>query len=204
MRVKTETKREAIIEAATAVFFEAGFEGASMSQIATRAGGSKRTLYGYFPSKEELFLAVAHNKAEHFLEPVVAALSQTTDELPEALQRFGEEVLGFLCSPPSVSMWQTIIGVAGRSDIGAQFYETGPNRGIEKIAAFIEQQMERGRLRRANPQTAARQLAALLESETLMPCLFGKLKAPSKQYLRDATQRALQTFFASYGVTETP
>lgn len=202
MRVRTETKREAIVEAAAAVFFEAGFEGASMSQIAARAGGSKRTLYGYFPSKEELFLAVAHGEAERFLEPIVAALSQTTDELPVALQRFGEEVLGFLCSPHSVSMWQTIIGVAGRSDIGAQFYATGPDRGIAQVSAFIKQQMDQGRLRQADPHTTARHLAALLEAETLMPCLFGKLKAPTKAYLRAATQRALQGFFASYGVAE--
>lgn len=77
MRVRTEAKRDAILEAAAEVFLEAGFEGASMSQIAARAGGSKRTLYGYFPSKEELFVAMAHNVATSFLDPVVDALSQT-------------------------------------------------------------------------------------------------------------------------------
>lgn len=47
MRVRTEAKRDAIVEAASEVFLESGFEGASMAQIATLVGGSKATLYGY-------------------------------------------------------------------------------------------------------------------------------------------------------------
>ena len=45
-----------IIAVAREHFFEKGFEGASMSAIAAQLGGSKRTLWSYFPSKEELFV----------------------------------------------------------------------------------------------------------------------------------------------------
>jgi AcrR family transcriptional regulator len=201
MRVRTEAKREAIIEAAAEVFLEAGFEGASMSQIAARVGGSKRTLYGYFPSKEELFVAVAHSVAERFFQPVLTALTETTEDLPAALKRFGEDTLKFLCSEQSVQVWQTIIGVAGRSDVGVLFIETGPKKGMQHLADFLQQQMEMGRLRQADPIVAARHLAGLLQSETLMPRLFGLIKPPSEEYLRDATQRALQTFFAGYATS---
>ncbi|MDR6673823.1 TetR/AcrR family transcriptional regulator [Xanthomonas sp. 1678] len=199
MRVRTEAKREAIVEAAAGVFLEAGFEGASMTQIASRAGSSKRTLYGYFPSKEELFVAVAHSVAERFMEPILAALMQTEDDLPTALQRLGEDALGFLCSEQSVQVWQTIIGVSGRSDIGLLFFESGPDHGMSRLGIYLQEQMEQGRLRRADPTTAARHLAGLLEAETLMPCLFGALKNPSPEYLREATRRALQVFFGGYG-----
>ncbi|MDL5368116.1 TetR/AcrR family transcriptional regulator [Xanthomonas sp. NCPPB 2654] len=199
MRVRTEAKREAIVEAAAGVFLEAGFEGASMTQIASRAGSSKRTLYGYFPSKEELFVAVAHSVAERFMDPILAALMQTEDDLPTALQRLGEDALGFLCSEQSVQVWQTIIGVSGRSDIGLLFFESGPDHGMSRLGIYLQEQMEHGRLRRADPTTAARHLAGLLEAETLMPCLFGALKNPSPEYLREATRRALQVFFGGYG-----
>jgi AcrR family transcriptional regulator len=198
MRVRTEAKRETIVEAAAAVFLESGFEGASMTQIAARAGSSKRTLYGYFPSKEGLFVAVAHSVAEQFMDPILAALAQSRDDLPTALQRLGEDALAFLCSEQSVQVWQTIIGVSGRSDIGLLFFETGPDEGMSRLGAFLLRQMEQGRLRRADPTTAARHLAGLLEAETLMPCLFGALKNPSPDYLREATRRALQVFFGGY------
>ena len=55
VRVKTDDRRQAILEVAHEVFQEMGFERASMGIISRRLGGSKGTLYGYFKSKEELF-----------------------------------------------------------------------------------------------------------------------------------------------------
>ena len=49
---------ERLLDAATAVFAEEGFEGATMEAIAARAGTTKPTLYARFGSKEELFAAV--------------------------------------------------------------------------------------------------------------------------------------------------
>lgn len=48
-----------IIQAAERVFGQKGFDGASMDEIALAAQFTKRTLYQYFTSKEELFFAAA-------------------------------------------------------------------------------------------------------------------------------------------------
>ena len=95
-------------------------------------------------------------------------------------------------------MWQTIIGVAGRSNAGVLFYESGPQRGMQRLAAFLQHQMDLGRLRQADPLVAARHLTGLLESQSLMPCVLGLLKAPSQEYLRGVAQQALQTFLWGY------
>ena len=44
MRVKTDDRRAAILEAAVEVFREVGYERASMAAISARVGGSKATL----------------------------------------------------------------------------------------------------------------------------------------------------------------
>ena len=49
------SKREAILEAATRVFFESGYADASMDEIAREAGVSKQTVYSHFGAKEALF-----------------------------------------------------------------------------------------------------------------------------------------------------
>ena len=51
-------KRRQILEGARTVFLSAGFDGASMGEIARAAGVSKGTLYVYFDSKEALFEAL--------------------------------------------------------------------------------------------------------------------------------------------------
>ena len=58
MKKKTESKKQAIIQAATQIFQELGFEKTSMSKICSVVGGSKATIYNYFPSKEDLFFEV--------------------------------------------------------------------------------------------------------------------------------------------------
>lgn len=53
-----EARRNAIVEAAKTVFFEKGFQGTTMDQIAEAAELSKGSLYIYFPGKEELYVTV--------------------------------------------------------------------------------------------------------------------------------------------------
>ena len=54
---RKEERREAILAIAKRVFLDQGYSGASMSAISAELGGSKGTLWSYFPSKEELFAA---------------------------------------------------------------------------------------------------------------------------------------------------
>ena len=59
MKIKTrENKEKNIINSAEHVFARFGFKNARMEDIATDAGITKVTLYSYFQSKENLYLAV--------------------------------------------------------------------------------------------------------------------------------------------------
>jgi AcrR family transcriptional regulator len=53
-----QQRREAIIDAGESVFFSKGLENATMDDVATVAELSKGTLYLYFNSKEQLYLAI--------------------------------------------------------------------------------------------------------------------------------------------------
>lgn len=198
MRVRTEAKRDAIIEAASEVFLESGFEGASMAEIATRVGGSKATLYGYFRTKEELFVEVMHGVAKRYFEPIFAALQKDHDDLRKALQQFGERTLAVICLETSIQARRAIIAESGRSDIGLRFYERGPKKGVAELAAFLGRRIEEGELRPCDPQVAAQHLMALLDSETVTPCLLGVKKKPSAAFVRQAVARALDTFLLGY------
>lgn len=198
MRVRTEAKRDAIVEAASEVFLELGFEGASMAQIATRVGGSKATLYGYFSSKEELFVEVMQGVAKLYFEPIFAALQKDHDDLRQALQQFGERTLAVICLDTSIQARRAIIAQSGRSDIGLRFYEGGAKKGITELADFLARRIERGELRSCNPQVAAHHLMALLDSETITPLLLGVKKKLTAMFVRRAVARALDTFFQGH------
>ncbi len=62
-----EALRAQMLWAAREVFLEAGFERASMDEVASRAGTTKRTLYAHFENKNKLFLAVFEMLQGYFL-----------------------------------------------------------------------------------------------------------------------------------------
>jgi TetR/AcrR family fatty acid metabolism transcriptional regulator len=63
---KKVTRRESIIEAAIEVFSMKGFQAASISEIAQKAGIADGTIYKYFKGKEDLFFSIPIEKTREF------------------------------------------------------------------------------------------------------------------------------------------
>ena len=170
MKVRTETRRNAILLAAVELFKEKGYERASMNELARRLGGSKATLYGYFPSKEALFVAVVKAVATVHLSEAVAEISGDAGEhvsLEELLVRFGERMMVILTNDASaLAVYRMVVGEAGHSVVGQLFDESGPAQLGEALAALFERAIERGELRRADPKVLAAHFTALVTSET--------------------------------------
>ena len=58
MRTKTEQTRQRIVDAAYACFWRSGFTRTSIDSIADRAKLTKRTIYSYYQSKDDLLASV--------------------------------------------------------------------------------------------------------------------------------------------------
>lgn len=195
---KTEARRQAILQAATSVFHESGFDRASMSDICNRVGYSKATVYGYFKCKEELLVAIATGAAQHEFETARAALAEPAGDLGAALAHFARSWLHASCAPEALAMRRLILAEAGRSGLGSQCYELGPARVIAALAAVLHDAMEAGQLRMAGSELAARHLKALLDAEWRERLLFQVEDAPSAQQLDGAAERAVAAFLAAY------
>ena len=83
MRVTSEQKqlhRSRLLQAAAAEFAAAGVDGANVNRISLAAGLAKGTIYNYFPSKRELFLAVV----EHASAQAATGLATVPQDAPIA------------------------------------------------------------------------------------------------------------------------
>lgn len=80
-RIQQEN-RARIASAAAEVFAMDGFRGATLDEIAERAGMSKPNLLYYFSSKEEIYGAVLSRLLEDWLDPL-RALDETGDPVQE-------------------------------------------------------------------------------------------------------------------------
>lgn len=195
MRVKTDARRQAIMDAAAALFREVGYERTSMAAISARLGGSKATLYSYFKSKEELFAAVMTESMAEQGDKMIGLLAEPTGDLRSVLLAFGEAYLDLLLSDGVVAMLRIGLMDANHATLGPLLYSSGPEHGWDQVAARLELWTAEGLLDVPDAKLAALQFKGLLEAGLLEPRLFGA--TPSVD--RDAVIRsAIDIFLRSY------
>jgi AcrR family transcriptional regulator len=75
----TEATRARIVEAATGQFFERGFHGASMKELADDAGLRSATIYYHFPNKEAMLVEIMRSTLLDLAAAVRASVAATDD-----------------------------------------------------------------------------------------------------------------------------
>jgi AcrR family transcriptional regulator len=198
-RIGRDARREAILDVAAEIFMEVGYSAASMSMIAARLGGSKGTLYNYFRSKEALFAAYVERYCAWQQESMDELLSRGAD-VPLALMGLGQTLLRVVLSGFGLRNFILVVSEAGRApEIGRAFYESGPMRGVERLAEFIGRAMDEGRLRRADPVAAAHQFVGLCQNRLLKARLCNAAPEPTEAEIETEVAAAVDTFMAAFG-----
>ena len=195
----SDHKRRQVLDGARRVFLSAGFDGASMGEIARAAGVSKGTLYTYFESKEALFEALILEERAGLAEALFR-LDPDDPDTRAVLGRLGRSFLAMLVRPEHVASVRMVIGAAEKFPrIGQVFYEAGPRQGIMRLAAYLERQAAAGRLTVPDAEFAAQQFLELCAAAVLKRLLFRVSDAPSPAEIERHVEQVLRVFFAAYG-----
>ena len=194
-------KRRQIIAGARAVFLTQGFDAASMNDIARAAGVSKGTLYVYFRHKEDLFEAIVEQECEGQAEGIFE-LDHADHDVEAVLTRLGLGYVRFLCRPEKASAIRTVIAIADRMpELGRKFYESGPAKGIARLAAYMAAQVEAGLLSVEDCEVAAAQLMESYQAMIFKSMVFNFVREPSQQQIERVVGIAVRAFLAAYRVT---
>lgn len=197
---KGRERRDKILEVAAAAFREHGFEAASMSQIAALAGGSKGTLYNYFPSKEDLLLATMLAGAQDYTDKLLVSLDPTRDTR-EQLALFLSPLLTTLYSLNTAQLLRVAISVGGKTDIGRRFFDVLDDDIWCNVAQFLQAKSELGQLSKQDPQIMCLHLRCLCESE-LIPLLMGAMEPWGSERVQEEVERISDIFLHTHGVKQ--
>jgi TetR/AcrR family transcriptional regulator, mexJK operon transcriptional repressor len=191
-------RRAAFVAAGRDEFFSRGFAGAVMSNVAARVGGSKTTLWSYFPSKEDLFAAVVDDIVEKYGQALsVDAVSDEPIEL--ILHRFGTAMMNTILSEPILNLHRLVTGEAGRfPQLGTLFYERGAKRGKAKLSLFIKRAMDKGELRQGDPDLATRHFAEMCKSGCFQHALLGMTDTVTPDAIASDISAATAVFMQAY------
>jgi AcrR family transcriptional regulator len=192
-------KRRDIIDGARRVFFDKGFDGASMDEVAKAAGVSKATIYVYFGGKEELFEALVRNdrarSAEHLFE-----VDPSIDDVAEVLRRIGISFMTMMVQPDHIRLIRMVIGVAEKFPrIGQIFFLAGPCHGGQRLGELLRRQAELGRLKLDDELEAAYLFLNMCQSNQVKGLLFGNTATPTQEQIEETVNRAVRAFLAFYG-----
>jgi len=189
-------KYRQIIDAAVVEFQEKGFSGASMDRVSARADVSKRTVYKYFSSKENLFSEIVEIFSEYFAE--MAEIQYNPDRpIREQLIDLGWAEGEILMSPEIMSMARMLISETLRNPALA----CEAQGKIDKTKAFntlMRGAADTGQLDLTDPDSAASEFLALIKGKAFWPVMLGA-DLVSRDEMRDIIEKSVDLIMARYG-----
>jgi AcrR family transcriptional regulator len=191
------SKRRQILDGASKVFMDLGFDGASMGEIARSAGVSKGTLYVYFADKSRLFESIVE---EEVLDQQKGAFNFDPErDAATTLREFGQAYIGLLCRPRGGSAVRTVMAIAERMpELGRRFYDVVIAHTIARLAAYLDARATAGDLSMEDSVLAASQFMMTCQASLFLPFVFQAAPAPSAERTTEVVESATRMFLAAY------
>jgi AcrR family transcriptional regulator len=152
--------RDLYLGTALATFLEKGYDGASIEEIARRAGASKMTLYRLYESKEGLFCRVVDLAIARACRSLRVELGQF-DSVREGLRELVRQLYVTFTDDTWLSVSRLVIAEKKRFPALARQLVSRERELMSPVERFLEQANLRGLLVIADARAAAYQLAAL-------------------------------------------
>ena len=187
-QLDTIRKSETVLEVATDLFVERGFNGTTMEAVAQAANLGKQALYMRFPDKESLFTAVI----ERLKDDEVFQHLQPQDDLPaaEGLRLRLRAILADCAQPKSVLVCKLVMREGHRFP-GLLSLLTGATmeRFIGPLASYLEHRKAKGEIRDIDALASAAMCADLIFAE-ITRAMFREVQLSPHDIVRAADRIA--------------
>lgn len=188
-------KDQAILDAARDLFLEKGY-GASVDEIAERAGVVKQTVYARFRSKEELFAAVVRAVADELLSPIATA---PAGRPRETLTAIAELYKRMILEHDRIQMLRLMIAQSGQfPDLAKKYFENGPYYVHRRLADYLDKEKAAGVLHIDDVDLAASQFFGLIKGVEHLGVLLGVQSAETELQRRRRVAGAVDAFLKLY------
>ena len=163
-RPKDLAKRAAILEAASRMFTQFGFEVASMDQIAAEAGVSKLTVYSHFGDKETLVVEAVRTVCASLM-PDELFVADPSAPLRAQLTDIARAFFALITSDSALAAHRMMMTPGSDSRLRQMFWQAGPERIQSAFSAFLDARVASGELDVPDQHRAAVQFFCLLKGD---------------------------------------
>ena len=175
-RLTAEDRRHQILDIATELFANRGYEGTTTREIANRAKVNEAIIFRHFSTKEDLYWAVIENKCQS--NPGRARVRerlQRGGSVRETLTDVAEGILRRRQQDQTLTRL-LFFSALEKHSLSERFFETYISSYYETLAEFIRERMETGELKHGDPLLTARGFFGMVIYHSLVQELFGAKK----------------------------
>ncbi len=203
-RRRPAARPQQILEAAFQVFGARGLHQATLDDVARAAGITKGTIYLYFPSKADLFIAMLKARVNHIMPAVEASADGgAAPTARQQLSSLGCRLYQFFRSRAYLTMYRTVVSEAARfPEAAALLYREGILPANRRLAEVIRRGVATGEFRRVDPMIAARAFVGMFQVFAVSQGLLGGQRifpVADAKVVRTVTQIFFHGMLASRG-----
>ncbi|MES2604379.1 MAG: TetR/AcrR family transcriptional regulator [Pseudomonadota bacterium] len=140
LKPRSADKREEVLDIASENFLSKGFDGTSINVMARDAGISKESIYRYFGSKEDLFMAVVERELSFYGNGMLETTNNYQGEsLKEALYKVADATLRVVSNDRTLALRRLVFQMsANGSKVGTHYYLAGPDIAYRNLVQLFE------------------------------------------------------------------
>ncbi|MCW2307742.1 TetR/AcrR family transcriptional regulator [Rhodobium gokarnense] len=199
---RAASKAAQILEGAKQAFYESGYDGASVDDIAAAAGVSKATIYKHFADKKALFAAMTREECEthggHVFE-----VELKEEDVREALLKIARSYVNLILSDFAQSTFRLVVSETRQfPDIGRVFHDSAMGKGSQRLAHFLAGAVARGILDIDDIDLAAQQFLELCKADLFYKHLLGVKTEISKAEREHVVAKAVEVFWKAYAADQ--
>lgn len=189
-------KRKAkILSAATKLFLSVGYGETPIDAIVEKSGGSKATLYSYFPTKADLFRAVVDSIVTGHESPELRSL----DNVHDTLVVFAEHRLRVVFSRKHRALIRLIIAERERfPDIARMYYEQGPLHSHMVLREYFEILIDKGLIDIISADEACEFFRGMLMHQRYIEQLYLDARPLSDEEVAVKARHVVERFLEAY------
>ncbi|MFC7911005.1 TetR/AcrR family transcriptional regulator [Streptomyces nigra] len=193
-------KRTSIIEAATKLFLDSGYDGTSLARIAEAAGVSRATLFKQFATKAALFEAIV---TEYWKVDDGEAPLPEPGNLRAGLETIGRRYVALLTQPGMAALFRIVIAEVPRfPELGETQFKLGKMPYFETVRRYLAAEDAAGTARLDDAETAATQFLGMISNYVFWPRMLLAHWEPDDTAVANAVDQAVLTMLARYGTPD--
>ncbi|MFW0782878.1 TetR/AcrR family transcriptional regulator [Gordonia sp. CPCC 206044] len=194
-----EEKRALIVQAATELFLELGYDRTSLARIAECSGVSRATLFKQFPSKAALFDAIVTESWSTADEEE----APPAGDVVRGLGVIGRRYAALLGRAQMSDLFRIVIAELPRfPELADAQFSNGKMPYFESLRSYLLAEHDAGTVRIDDVDLAATQFLGMISNYVFWPALLVPGWEVSSERTAQVVEEAVRTFAARYATAE--